>query len=129
MGFLLIFITWLLTPLLEITSLLTVLWVKRKEYSFLKTVSDFFTYAAIDRDRFGNHNYKTALNFWMSTGGYEFGNAAETISSVLGKKGVEKTLSFVGWFWYYLLYALDYSNWKKGGHCFNSINNNINKYT
>jgi len=125
MGFILIVITWLLTPVLEIVSLFTVLWVKRKEYSFIKTVSDFFKYASIDRDRFGNHNYKTALNFWLSKGGYEFGNASETISSVFGKKGVEKTLSIFGWFWYYLLYALDISNWKKGGHCFASINNKI----
>ena len=125
MGFLLILITWLLTPLLEIISLLTVLWVKRKDYSFFKTVSGFFAYAALDRDRFGNYNYKTALNFWLSIGGYEFGNALETISSVLGKKSVEKTLNIAGWFWYYLLYALDYSNWKKGGHCFASINNKI----
>ncbi len=115
MGFLLILITWVLTPVLEIISLITILWVKRKDYSFLKTASDFFKYAAIDRDRFGNHNYKTALNFWLSKKGYEFGNKEETISSVLGKKGVEKTLRYFGWFWYYLLYALDYSNWKKAG--------------
>ena len=125
MGFLLLIITWILTPVLELISLFTVLWVKRKEYSFLKTVSGFFKYAAIDRDRFGNHNYKTALNFWLSKNGYEFGNYIETISSVLGKKGVEKSLTIFGWFWYYLLYAIDYSNWKKGGHCFASINNKI----
>ena len=125
MGFLLLIITWILTPVLELISLLTILWVKRKEYSFLKTVSGFFKSGAIDRDRFGNHNYKTALNFWLSKGGYEFGNYIETISSVLGKKGVEKSLNAFGWFWYYLLYAIDYSNWKKGGHCFASINNKI----
>jgi len=125
MGFFLLIISWILTPVLELISLFTVLWVKRKEYSFLKTVSEYFKFGAIDRDRFGNHNYKTALNFWLSKDGYKFGNYIETISSVLGKKGVEKSLNIFGWFFYYLLYALDYSNWKNGGHCFASINNNI----
>jgi len=125
MGFILLIVTWVLTPILEIISLFTVLWVKKKNHSFLKTVSDFFKYASVDRDRFGNHNYKTALNFWLSKGGYEFGNINETISSVFGKKSKEKTLNCFGWFFYYLLYVLDYSAWKKGGHCVYAINNNI----
>jgi len=61
----------------------------------------------------------------QSEGGYEFGNKNETMSSAIGKKAVEKSLNYWGWFWYYFLYAIDYSNWKKGGHCVASINNNI----
>lgn len=125
MGILLIIITWLLTPLLELGNLFTGIWVYRKNYGFLKFMNGFFTSGALDRDKFGNHNYRVGLNFWFSRGGYEFGNKEETISSVLGKKSLEKSLAFCGWFWYYLLYAVDYSNWKKGGHCVASINKTI----
>jgi hypothetical protein len=96
-----------------------------KKRQFLKTVNRYFFEGALDRDRFANRNYRTGLNFWLSTGGYQFGNPLETMSSVLGKKGLEKTLSRIGWFVYYFLYAIDYTAWKKGGHCFDSINNEI----
>ncbi|MBC5840748.1 hypothetical protein H8R23_04965 [Flavobacterium sp. F-380] len=125
MGLLLIIITWILTPVLEIGNFLTTIVLSVTKFQFWKTVNGYFKSGAIDRDRFGNHNYRSGLNFWFSTGGYEFGNNKETMSSVFGKKALEDSLNKWGWFWYYLLYAIDYSNWKKGGHCFASINNNI----
>lgn len=125
MGFILMIIVWILTPVLEVGNLLTGIWVYRENYQFLKFINKFFSNGAIDRDRFGNHNYRVGLNFWFSNGGYQFGNKEETISSALGKKSMENSLAFMGWFFYYLLYALDYSKWKKGGHCFASINNKI----
>ena len=125
MGFLLLIVAWVLTPVFEIINWLTVLYVYAKKRQFMKVVNGYFYSGAYDRDCFANHNYRTGLNFWLSTGGYEFGNKKETMSSVIGKKSIEKTLNICGWFWYYLLYAIDYSNWKKGGHCVASINYNI----
>jgi len=95
------------------------------KYKFWNTINGYFKSGAIDRDKFANHNYRTGLNFWLSSGGYEFGNEKETMSSAIGKKSLEKSLNWWGCFWYYFLYAIDFSNWKNGGHCIASINNNI----
>lgn len=54
-------------------------------------------------------------------GGYKFGRFGESLSSCIGRKYQEKTLSWFGLFFYYILYAIDYTNWKKGGHCIASI--------
>jgi hypothetical protein len=121
MGLILIIITWILTPFFEIGSFITVMCLNAKKYQFWKTINGFFFSGALDRDCYANHNYRTALNFWLSTGGYLFGNEKETMSSVLGKKSIEKSLSKIGWFVYYFLFAIDYSNWKKGGHCVASV--------
>jgi hypothetical protein len=48
-------------------------------------------------------------------------DVALILSSCFGKKKLENTLSWIGLFWYYLLYTLDYNTWKKGGHCVASI--------
>ena len=125
MGILLLFIAWILTPIFEIINLFTIIYLNVSKYRFWKTINGYFLSGAIDRDKFANHNYRTGLNFWLSKGGYNFGNEKETMSSVIGKKSLEKSLNIWGWFWYYLLYAIDYKNWKKGGHCIASINNNI----
>ena len=53
--------------------------------------------------------------------GYKFGNVNETISSALGKNQRDKTLSWFGWLIVYILWAIDYKYWKKGGHSMNSI--------
>lgn len=123
MGLILLIITWILTPIFEIINLVVVLCLNVKKYQFWKTINSFFYSGSYDRDCFANHNYRSGLNFFMSTGSYEFGNEKETMSSVFGKKKIENTLSILGLFIYYFLYIIDYSNWKKGGHCFASINN------
>jgi hypothetical protein len=125
MGFILHIIVWILTPVFELGNLITVLFVYAKKRGFLRVLNGFLYSASHDKDCFANHNYRTGLNFWLSSGGYEFGNKNETMSSVLGKKSIEKSLNFCGWVWYYSLYIIDFSNWKKGGHCFVSINNNV----
>lgn len=125
MGIILLLITWLLTPIFEIGNWLTTICLSIPKYQFWKTINGYFKTGAIDRDRYANHNYSTGLNFWLSKGGYEFGNPNETMSSVIGKKSLENSLNWWGWFWYYFLYAVDFSNWKYGGHCFASINLNL----
>lgn len=95
----------------------------------------YFKETAIDIDKFGNRNFRTFLNvtmvktkkeFWDSekiieTKPYKFGNVNETISSALGKNQRDGTLSWFGWLIVYILWAIDYQYWKKGGHCMNSI--------
>jgi hypothetical protein len=39
----------------------------------------------------------------------------------LGTKFIEGSLNRHGQFWYYFLYAIDISKWKKKGHCIASI--------
>lgn len=82
----------------------------------------YFFETAIDIDKFGNRNFRTFLNASMRLkNGYKFGNVNETISSALGKNQRDKTLSWFGWIVVYVLWAIDYQYWKKGGHCINSI--------
>jgi hypothetical protein len=122
MGLLLLIITWILTPIFELINFVTVVCLNVNKHQFWKLINGFFYSGAYDRDCFANHNYRTGLNAWMSTGGYQFGNQKETMSSVFGKKKIENTLPWLGLFIYYFLYVIDVSNWKNGGHCFASIN-------
>lgn len=125
MGLLLIIITWFLTPIFEIINFITTIFTRVKDYQYWKTINFYFKQGAIDRDRFANYNYQVSLNFWLSKGGYKFGNKKETMSSVLGKKQLEKSLNIFGWFWIYFLYIIDFTAWKKGGHCIHAIQNNL----
>lgn len=57
----------------------------------------YFTETAVDLDKFGNRNFRAFLNASMRvSGGYEFGDVGETISSALGKNQRDKTLSWFG---------------------------------
>jgi hypothetical protein len=118
MGVLLWLIAWLLAPICEILNFITVLWIYKKQRGFFRVISTYSRNMAIDRDRYGNYNYRTGLNFWFSNGGIEYGNEKETISYTTGIKSIEKTLSLIGWCFYYFLYAIDFTTWKTGGHCF-----------
>lgn len=70
-------------------------------------------------DIFGNYLFPEFWNFVFSKKGnnYKFGRLGETISSCLGKKRLENSLSLIGYGMYYILYILDWTAWKKGGHC------------
>lgn len=77
---------------------------------------------AFKTDVIANWLFPSTWNFLFSwKGGYKFGKFGETLSSCLGRKKKEKTLSYTGLFLYLLLYAIDVSSWKKGGHCEASI--------
>ena len=57
----------------------------------------YFKETAIDIDKFGNRNFRAFLNATMRiSGGYNFGNVNETISSALGKNQRAGTLSWFG---------------------------------
>lgn len=73
-----------------------------------------------DIDIFGNYLFENFWNWLLSKKGenYKYGILGETISSVTGKKAIEKTLTIVGWILYYILYVVDIPSWKYGGHCY-----------
>jgi hypothetical protein len=127
MGFFLYVLSWVLEPFLVVINFITVIALNIRKRSFFSITSGFFKTGAIDRDRFGNHNYRTSLNFFLiKKAGYKFGNTLETISSVLGKNQRDGTLTWFGWFTVYFLWIVDYGAWFKGGHCIDSINKNVN---
>lgn len=74
-------------------------------------------------DVFGNYIFSDFWNCTLSTGGYKFGRFGETLSSCFGKKLEERSLSILGYIIAYLLNILDFSTWKEGGHCKDSILN------
>ena len=76
---------------------------------------------AMNVDILGNFFYGETLEWLFSKSGYQFGRFGETISSCLGKKFIEKTLNFHGLIWYYILYGIDFTKWKKQGHCIANI--------
>ncbi len=76
---------------------------------------------AFNIDVFGNYQYRQLWNALLSKGGYEFGRFGETISSCLGKKQQEKSLSIAGWILVFIINAIDIPNWFNDGHCIASI--------
>src|SRR5690606_8313882 len=108
--------TLLFLPLTAI-NIFAVLWKNVKVKGFWKTINDYFITGAVDIDRFGNHNFRTLWNATLrKSGGYQFGNINETISSTLGKNQRDKTLSIPGRM---LAGILDFIDKK---HCEKSIN-------
>ena len=121
MGFLLTPIAWLLYTLLFIVDEFRVLVFDVKNRKWFKTTGNRKFKKAMSVDILGNYFYGDTLNWLFSKGGYKFGRFGETISSALGRKFIEKSLSLFGLLWYYILYAADYTNWRKGGHCIANI--------
>ena len=76
-------------------------------------------------DIFGNYLFPEFWEFIFSKNGdfYRFGRLGETISSVLGKKKLENSLSIGGLIIYYILYGIDIPSWKYKGHCIRYIMN------
>lgn len=72
-------------------------------------------------DILGNWLFGDFFNVALSKGGYRFGRFGETLSSVFGKKRAEKSLNWLGWTVSVLIDAIDFTKWKKGGHCAASI--------
>ncbi len=68
----------------------------------------FFLEIAVSIDQLGNVIMQHMLNlFWVKKGGYKFGNGDETISSVLGKNKIQKTLTGFGKFMVAILDTID----------------------
>ena len=99
--------------------------LKGKKWYKNKNQSEF--QKAFNIDVFGNYQFADFWNLIFSNGGYKFGSFGETISSVLGKKLKENTLSFIGYAILLIIDFIDISKWKSGVlngtgfHCVASI--------
>ena len=59
---------------------------------------------------------------FVQKNGFKFKkDTPKTISRILGINGWLNRLTLLGWFVYYLLWVIDVPNWRKGGHCFQSM--------
>lgn len=126
MGFVLSIIAYLLFLPLAMINFVFVIIKFTNSRGFFKTVDKYWFNSAVDLDKFGNYHFRTLWNMTMrSSDGYAFGNVNETISSALGKNQRDNTLTWFGWFWVYVLWLIDVKYWWKGGHCINSIADNI----
>lgn len=124
MGIILYLLAVLLFLPLTIINIIVVIWKNVRTKGFFKTLNQYFFTGAIGLDIFANYEFRTLWNTVLRKRiGYTFGAKGETISSALGKNQQLKTLTIVGWILVYILWAIDYQYWKKGGHCANSIIN------
>lgn len=90
----------LLTILFLIPGILTTVFVfffKKQVGNGFYNLSNYFRNLAISIDQFGNVLCGTLFDLILiKKGGYRFGNPDETISSVIGKNQVKRTLTIVG---------------------------------
>jgi hypothetical protein len=122
MGFLLSYIALILFTFIYLLDEVIIMIFEVRDRKWWKLVSKKKYGKAFKVDVFANELFPTTWKVFLSwNGGYKFGRKGETLSSCFGKKKLEKTLSWIGLFWYYLLYILDYTTWRKGGHCIASI--------
>jgi hypothetical protein len=124
MGIILYIIATLLYIPLTVINFIVVLVMHIKKNGFIDVVGQYFYEEALAIDRFANRSFRTLWNITLiKSDGYEFGKKYETVSSVLGKNQILKKLTITGWILVYILWAIDYKYWFKGGHCVNSITN------
>lgn len=98
-----------------------VLFINVKNRKWYKVTSKRKFNKAFKVDVFANYLFPDFWNLTFSKGGYRFGRFGETLSSCLGRKKLEKTLAWVGLLIYYILFVIDFSQWKNKGHCIASI--------
>ena len=118
--------------LIEPFNLLAAMIIFRKKQGFFKVIHKYQYKSALDTDIYLHYNFRALWNLTMSNGsGYSFGtNRDETLSSAIGRKKIERTLSGIGPFFHFLLKVIDYtawSEWKKGGHCYKAYQSYMNK--
>ena len=131
MGFILSYMSLILFVIVYLFDGIIELFTEVKNRKWYKTVSQRKYTKAFAIDVFGNYLFKSTWTLLFSwNGGYKFGKWGETISSCLGRKKIENTLSWIGLFFYYLLYLVDFTKWKSQGHCISSImsEEEINKF-
>lgn len=118
-GVLLSMIAKVLGLFLEPLNLLSAMIIHIRSRGFLNVIHQYQFQSALETDIYLHYNFRALWRITMSNGkGYKFGSdKTETLSSAIGCKFIEKTLSWHGYFWYYFLYVVDFSAWRKGGHC------------
>ena len=92
-----------------------------RDKKWFKTTAKRKFKKAFKVDVFANNLFPSFWNACLSKGGYQFGRFGETLSSVFGKKRAEKSLNWLGWTVSILIDGIDFTTWKRGGHCAASI--------
>jgi hypothetical protein len=122
MGYILAYIAIGLFTLVYIIDGFIILLCNVKGRKWYKITSQRSRTKAFKTDVIANWLFPDTWTFLFSwKGGYKFGKFGESLSSCLGKKKIDKTLSWIGLFFYCVLYCCDWTAWGKGGHCFVSI--------
>jgi hypothetical protein len=123
MGYILATLALILFIIVYMLDGLIMLFVQIKNRKWFKTVNDRKFKKAVIIDVFGNYLFKDFWNLTLSKSGdnYKFGILGETISSCLGKKRIEGSLTMVGYGISKVLDFIDFTTWKEGGHSKASI--------
>lgn len=121
MGFILSIIALLLFTVVYVLDEITMMVIDVKNKKWFKTTAERKFKKAFKVDVFANNLFPSFWNTCLSKGGYQFGRFGETLSSCFGKKRLEKSLSWFGLIVSWLIDAIDFTKWKKGGHCVASI--------
>jgi hypothetical protein len=117
MGFLLSVIALILFVVLYLVEDIVMLFVKVKNRKWYKLSEQRKFIKARKTDVLGNFLFGDLFNAILSKGGYKFGRFGETLSSVFGKKRKEKSLNWLGFIISKIIDCIDFTKWKKGGHC------------
>jgi hypothetical protein len=133
LGIVLSVIAKLLAVILEIPNLICAIILHIRSRGFLKVIDEYQFQSAYEMDVFLHYNFRALWQLTLGTTkrfkGYIFGtNKDETLSSAIGLKSIEKTLSWVGWVLYIILFIIDFKTWKKGGHCKDAYYSYIKKH-
>lgn len=130
MGFFLSIIALILFVFVYILDEITTLVINVKGRKWFKVTAKRKFTKAFKVDVFANYLFPDFWNAAFSKGGYRFGVFGETLSSCFGKKRLEKSLSWFGYVVSWTIDAIDFTTWKRGGHCVASIMTDeaINKF-
>ena len=122
MGFILSFIAHILFTLVYLLDGIIILFVGVRGRKYYELVSKRKFDKAFKTDVLANFLFPTTWTFFFSHyGGYKFGRFGETLSSAIGRKSQDNSLGWFGYVFYYILYGVDYTKWKLGGHCVANI--------
>lgn len=121
-GVILSIIAKVLGAVLEIPNLICAMILHIKSNGFLNAINQYQLKSATQTDIALHYDFRAlwrlTLSKWKDKEGYKFGtNKDETLSSALGRKRIEHTLNWVGLSLYYFLWIIDFTTWKKRGHC------------
>ena len=119
MGIILAIIALVLFVIVFVVEAFFSMFYRTKKRKWFQLISERMHKKALLIDIFGNYLFPEFWNWMFSKKGnnYKFGKLGETISSCLGKKRLEKSLSIGGFIIYYILFVFDVSVWKEKGHC------------
>ena len=121
MSIFLSFLALIIFLLVGFCSIITFLFTDVKGRKWYQLIDKRAFEMAYEIDVMGNYLFRYFWNLTLSKGGYQFGKVGETISSALGKKQKQKSLTILGWVVLIIINIIDFTKWLEGGHCVASI--------